>query len=141
MDLMNRVFKEFLDKFVIVFIDDILIYSQSKDEHREHLRIILQILKEKQLFAKFKKCEFWLEKVSFLGHVVSQEGISVDPTKVEAVNNWSRPTSVTEIRSFLSLAGYYRRFVEGFSKIAMPLTQLTRKTNKFEWTDECEKSF
>ena len=141
MDLMNRIFKEFLDKFVIVFIDDILVYSRSREEHAEHLRITLQILKEKELYAKFKKCEFWLEKVSFLGHVVSQDGISVDPTKVEAVNNWSRPTNVTEIRSFLGLAGYYRRFVEGFSKIAMPLTQLTRKSNKFIWTDECEKSF
>ena len=97
-------------------------------------------MKENQLYAKFKKFGFWLEKGSFLGHVVSQEGISVDPTKVEKASNWSRPTTVIKIRSFLGLTGYYRRLVEGFSKIAMPLTQLTRKTNKFEWTDECEKS-
>ena len=93
------------------------------------------------MYVKFKKCQFWLEKISFLGHVVSQEGIFVDPAKVEVINNWSRPTSVTEIRSFLGLAGYYRRFIEGFYKIAMPLTQLFRKTYKFEWTDEYVKFF
>ena len=141
MDLMHRVLQEYLNEFVIVFIDDILVYSRSKKEHMEHLRTTLQILKENQLYAKFKKCEFWLEKVSFLGHVVSKDSISVDPTKVEAVSKWSRPTNVTEVRSFLGLAGYYRRFVEGFSKIAIPLTQLTRKNNRFEWSDACEKSF
>ena len=125
MDLMNRVFKEYLDKFVIVFIDDILIYSRSKEDHVEHLRTVLKILKQKKLYAKFKKCEFWLDKIAFLGHIVSSEGISVDPSKVEAVENWPRPKSVSEVRSFLGLAGYYRRFVEGFSKIALPLTQLT----------------
>ncbi|PON68450.1 Ribonuclease H-like domain containing protein [Parasponia andersonii] len=107
----------------------------------EHLRIVLRILKEKQLYAKFKKCEFWLEKVIFIGHVVSGNGIYVDPTKVEAVSNWSRPTNVSEIRSFLGLASYYRRFVEEFSKLASPLTQLTRKNIKFHWNDDCEKSF
>ena len=111
MDLMNRVFKQYLDKFVIVFIDDILIYSRDKEEHKEHLKIVLQVLKEKQLYAKFKKCEFWLEQVVFLGHVVSKDGISVDPSKVEAVIKWPTPTNVSEVRSFLGLAGYYRRFV------------------------------
>ena len=135
MDLMNRVFKEFLDKFVIVFIDDILVYSKSHEEHKEHLRVVLRILKEKKLYAKFKKCEFWLEQVTFLGHVVSKDGILVDPGKVEAVSNWPRPTTVSEVRSFLGLAGYYRRFVEGFSKIATPLTMLTRKNAKFQWSD------
>jgi hypothetical protein len=101
MDLMNRVFKPFLDQFVIVFIDDILIYSKSKEEHEQHLRIVLQTLREKQLYAKFSKCEFWLDSVAFLGHVVSKNGISVDPSKVEAVQNWPRPTTVKEIRSFL----------------------------------------
>ena len=125
MDLMNRVFKKYLDKFGIVFIDDILIYSRSKEDHVEHLRMVLKILKQKKLYAKFKKCEFWLDKIAFLGHIVSSEGISVDPSKVEAVENWPRPKSVSEVRSFLGLAGYYRRFVEGFSKIALPLTQLT----------------
>lgn len=134
MDLMNRVFKEYLDEFLIVFIDDILIYSRDREEHAEHLRVALQILKEHWLYAKFSKCEFWLENVQFLGHVISKEGITVDPTKIEAVSRWSRPTSVTEIRSFLGLAGYYRRFVEGFSSLAAPLTALTKKDKKFEWT-------
>ena len=100
LDLMNRVFKEYLDKFVIVFIDDILIYSMSRDEHAEHLRVALQTLKEHRLYAKFSKCEFWLDRVQFLGHVISKEGITVDPMKIEAVSKWSAPTSVTEIRSF-----------------------------------------
>ena len=141
MDLMNRVFKDYLDKFVIVFIDDILIYSQSETEHEHHLRLVLQRLREHRLYAKFSKCEFWMPQVSFLGHIVSKDGILVDPSKIEAVKNWPRPTSVTEVRSFLGLASYYRRFVEGFSKIATPLTELTRKSNRFEWTDRCEKSF
>ena len=141
MDLMNRVFKDYLDQFVIVFIDDILVYSHSMMEHAEHLRIVLNQMKDKELYAKFKKCEFWLEKVAFLGHVVSKDGISVDPSKVEAVSNWARPTTGTEVRSFLGLAGYYRKFVEGFSKIASPLTNLTRKNVKFQWTDSCERSF
>ena len=141
MDLMNRVFHEYLDRFVIVFIDDILIYSKSQEEHEEHLRIVLQILRERKLYAKLKKCEFWLNQVMFLGHVISKDGITVDPNKIEAVVNWDRPTNVSEVRSFLGLAGYYRRFVGGFSCIAAPLTQLTRKNVKFEWTEECEKSF
>ena len=132
MDLMNRVFKDYLDKFVIVFIDDILVYSRSRDEHEEHLTPTLQKLKEEKLYAKLKKCEFWLEKVAFLEHIVSKEGISVDPAKVEVVSNWSRPRNTSELRSFLGLAGYYRRFVEGFSKIATPLTHLMRKNHKFE---------
>ena len=141
MDLMNRVFHEYLDCFVIVFIDDILIFSKSMEEHKEHLRIVFQILREKKLYAKFKKCEFWLDQVVFLGHVISEAGISIDPSKVEVVVDWARLTNVSENRSFLGLAGYYRRFVEGFSRIAAPLTQLTRKNAKFVWTEECEKSF
>ena len=141
MDLMNRVFQPYLDQFVIVFIDDILVYSKSQEEHEQHLRIVFQTLQEKQLYVKFSKCEFWLEKVVFLGHVVSSEGIIVDPNKVEAVLNWSCPTNVAEIRSFLGLAGYYRKFVEGFSQIATPLTHLTRKGVKFEWSNACEESF
>uniref|UniRef100_A0A2N9GWU7 RNA-directed DNA polymerase n=1 Tax=Fagus sylvatica TaxID=28930 RepID=A0A2N9GWU7_FAGSY len=141
MDLMNRVFHEYLDRFVIVFIDDILVYSKSLEEHEDHLRIVLQILRDKKLYAKLKKCEFWLNQVVFLGHVVSKDGITVDPSKIEAVVNWDRPTNVSEVRSFLGLAGYYRRFVEGFSRIAAPLTHLTRKNAKFEWKEECEKSF
>jgi hypothetical protein len=141
MDLMNRVFKPFLDQFVVVFIDDILIYSKSKEDHERHLRLILQVLKEKKLYGKLKKCEFWLDNVAFLGHVISKDGISVDPKKVEAVVEWNRPNNVTEIRSFLGLAGYYGRFVEVFSRLATPLTRLTQKGVKFEWFEECEQSF
>ena len=111
MDLMNRVFSQYLDHFVIVFIDDILVYSRNAEEHAHHLRLVLQTLREHGLYAKFSKCEFWLRSISFLGHVVSENGIEVDPKKVEAVANWPRPTTVIEIKSFLGLAGYYRRFV------------------------------
>ncbi|GAU45188.1 hypothetical protein TSUD_178810 [Trifolium subterraneum] len=141
MEYMNRIFHSFLDKFVVVFIDDILVYSKSVEEHKEHLRIVLQVLKEKKLYAKLSKCEFWLEEVSFLGHVISSGGIAVDPAKVDAVMKWGTPESVLEIRSFLGLAGYYRRFIEGFSKMALPLTLLTRKDQAFVWDEKCEKSF
>ena len=115
MDLMQRVFQPYLDRFVVVFMDDILIYSQSKWEHEYHLRIVLKLLRDHQLFAKFSKCEFWLTKVRFLGHAVSASGVSVDPEKVEDMMSWERPKSVFEIRSFLGLVGYYRRFIEDFS--------------------------
>ncbi|CAA0835184.1 Uncharacterized mitochondrial protein AtMg00860, partial [Striga hermonthica] len=141
MDLMNRIFHPYLDQFVIVFIDDILIYSKSQKEHEEHLRVVFETLRREKLYAKFSKCEFWLQRVSFLGHVITQAGIEVDPSKVSAVQNWSTPRNLSEVRSFLGLAGYYRRFMEGFSKIALPLSQLTRKSVKFEWTDRCEASF
>ncbi|GKA70460.1 putative reverse transcriptase domain-containing protein, partial [Tanacetum coccineum] len=127
MDLMNRVCKPYLDKFVIVFIDDILIYSKNKQEHAEHLKLILELLKKEQLYAKFSKCEFWIPKVQFLGHVIDSQGIHVDPAKIESVKDWASPKSATEIRQFLGLAGYYRRFIEGFSKIAKPMTKLTQK--------------
>ena len=127
MDLMNRVLKPYLDKFVIVFIDDILIYSKSEKEHEEHLRLILELLKEKQLYAKFSKCEFWLKTVQFLGHVVDSEGLHVDRAKIEAIKKWETPNTPTQIRQFLGLAGYYRRFIQDFSKIAKPLTELTHK--------------
>ena len=109
---------EFLDKFVVVFIDDILIYSKGEEEHKDHLQAVLQRLRDHQLYANFSKCEFWLKKVGFLGHVLSAEGIAVDLSKVKDVLNWVPPTTVTQIRSFLGLAGYYRCFIEGFSKIA-----------------------
>ena len=141
MDYMNRIFWPFLDKFVVVFIDDILIYSRMHEEHAEHLRIVLGILREKQLFAKLSKCEFWMREVQFLGHVISAQGIAVDPAKVEAMIQWECPMSVMEIQSFVGLAGYYRRFIEGFSKIVAPLTHLTRKEQPFAWTNMCEESF
>ncbi|KAJ8764775.1 hypothetical protein K2173_009176 [Erythroxylum novogranatense] len=129
------------DQFVIVFIDDILVFSKSEEEHKEHLRIVLQTLRERELYAMFSKCEFWLHEVTFLGHVISQDGLHVDPRKVEAVVSWHAPKTATEVRNFLGLAGYYRRFVEGFSMIAAPMTKLLRKNQKFIWTDECQKSF
>ncbi|CAA0819684.1 Uncharacterized mitochondrial protein AtMg00860, partial [Striga hermonthica] len=141
MDLMNRVFHPFLDQFVIVFIDDILVYSRSTTQHEEHLRIVLETLRQEKLYAKFSKCEFWLDRVAFLGHIVTAEGIEDDPGNIEAVRNWSPPRSVTEIQSFLGLAGYYMRFIEAFSKIALPLTRLTRKGTKFEWSRRYESSF
>ena len=138
---MNRVFKYYLDLFVIVFIDNILIYSWSEIEHASHLTVVLQTLKDRHLFAKFSKCGFWLQSVAFLSHIVSSEGIRIDSQKVKAVKQWTIPTSAIDIRSFLGLAGYYRRFAEGFSSIASPLTRLTKKIVKFQWSDDCEKSF
>jgi hypothetical protein len=130
-----------LDKFVIVFIDDILIYSKSEEDHALHLRLILELLEKESLYGKFSKCDFWLKEVKFLGHVVNRDGIHVDPSKIEAVKNWKPPTSPTEIRSFLGLAGYYRRFIENFSRIAKPLTTLTQKNKKYVWGDEQELAF
>ncbi|KAG8478487.1 hypothetical protein CXB51_028219 [Gossypium anomalum] len=141
MDLMNRIFRPYLDKFVVVFIDDILIYSKDETEHAEHLKIVLQTLRDKQLYAKFSKSEFWLREVGFLGHIVSGDGIWVDPSKISAIVDWKPPKNVTEVRSFLGLAGYYRRFVNGFSIITAPMTRLLRKNVKFEWTEECQQSF
>ncbi|KAI3746537.1 hypothetical protein L6452_08971 [Arctium lappa] len=141
MDLMNRVCRPYLDKFVIVFIDDILIYSRSKEDHERHLKLMLELLKEQELYAKFSKCEFWLREVHFLGHVVNKKGIHVDPAKVEAIKKWETPKTPTEIRQFLGLAGYYRRFIEDFSKIAQPLTSLTQKDKKFDWGEKQDEAF
>ena len=139
MYLMNKVFMEYLDKFVIVFIDDILVYSKNEEEH-EHLRLVLQQLREHQLYAKFSKCEFWLKEVSFLGHIISNGGVAVDPKKVRDGLSWKPPKDVGEIRSFLGMAGYYRRFIEGFTKLAKPMTALLEKNAKFVWTKQCQDS-
>ncbi|GJT70290.1 putative reverse transcriptase domain-containing protein [Tanacetum coccineum] len=141
MDLMNRVCRPYLDKFVIVFIDDILIYSKTQEEHVEHLRLVLELLKKEKLYAKFSKCEFWLREVQFLGHVINGNGIHVDPSKIEAVKNWKAPRTPTKVRSFLGLAGYYRRFIKNFSKIAKSLTILTQKSKTFKWGEEQELAF
>ena len=141
MNLMHRVFHPYLDWFVVVFEDDVLIYSETEEDHEDHLRVVFQTLRDHQLYAKFSKCEFWLTEVRFLGHVVSATGVSVNLEKVEAVMSWERPKSVFEIRSFLGFAGYYRRFIEDFFRLAAPMTKLTRKEVKFEWNDSCERAF
>ena len=141
MDLMHRVFRPFLDQFVIVFIDDMLIYSRTHEEHESHVTIVLQTLREHKLYAKMSKCEFWMKEVKFLGHVVSEQGVDVDPAKIEVVMKWETPKNVTEVLSFLGLASCYRRFVEGFIKLAMAMTRLTKKGEKFLWTQEFELGF
>ena len=140
MFLMNGVFREYLDKFVIVFLDDILIYSKLEKEHEHNLRMVLQVLREHQLYAKLSKFSFYQEQIH-LGHIISKNGIAVDPEKIESIREWSSPKNVIEVRSFMGLAGYYRRFIEGFSKIAHPITSFQRKGVKFQWTLDCEKSF
>jgi hypothetical protein len=124
MYLMNSVFMPELDKFVVVFLDDILVYSENEEEHVEHLRVVLNQLRDNKLYTKFSKCEFWLKKVPFICHILLEDGISVDPDKVQEVMDWKAPTSVLEVQSFLGLAGYYRHFIPYFSKIAKPMTSL-----------------
>src|ERR1044072_7071221 len=139
-EYMTRVFRPFLDQFVVVFIDEILIYSKSKEEHEEHLRLVLDVLREKQLSANGSKCEFWMKEVKFLGHVISSEGVAVDPSKIETILAWEQPKTAGDIRSFVGLAGYYRRFVKDYAKLTSPLTQLTKKNQLFAWTEKCEAS-
>jgi hypothetical protein len=141
MNMMNKVFMDGLDKFVVVFIDDILVYSSTAEEHEHHLRTVLERLAQHQLYAKFSKCVFWLQEVAFLGHVLSVEGVAVDPAKIEVVKEWEQPRNVAEVRSFLGLAGYYCRFIKNFSKIAHLMTNLLNKTKEFEWMPRCEQSF
>jgi hypothetical protein len=141
MNLMNKVFMEYLDRFVVVFIESILIYSKNDSDHEEHLRLVLQKLRDNQLYAKYSKCEFWIDEVPFLGHIISNGGISVNPAKVKEIVEWSIPSTVTEVRSFLGLAGYYQRFIEGFSKIVKPMTSLLEKGREFKWDWKCQDSF
>jgi hypothetical protein len=128
---MNSVFMPELDKFVVVFIDDFLIYLKNEEEHAKHLRIMLTRLREHQLYAKFSKCAFWLEEIQFLGYVLSANGIAVDPSKVKDILEWKPPATVNQVRSFLGLAGYYRRFIPDFSKIVKPITSLLKNDTKF----------
>ena len=141
MDLMNRVFRPYVDQFVVVFIDDILVYSKDQENHDTYLRVVLETLRKEQLYAKLSKCEFWLNEVSFLGHLVSEEGIRVDPRKIEVIIEWKPSRNVTEVRSFLGLASYYRRFVKRFSMTRAPMTRLLQKNVKFEWSEKCQVSF
>lgn len=141
MCLMNSVFHQYLDKFVLIFIDDILIYSRNIKEHGEHLRIVLQTLREHQLYGKFSKCDFYKDQIQYLGHIITKEGIVVDPEKIKTIMEWPTPKDVADIRSFMGLAGYYRRFVEGFSRVAYPITSLQKKGKVFKWTADCQRSF
>jgi hypothetical protein len=141
MCLMNSIFSQYLDKFVVVFIDDILVYSKTEEEHDEHLRIVLQTLRKHKLYAKFDKCDFYQKEIQYLGHVISAEGIVVDPEKTKGIMEWPVPKDVADIRSFMGIIGYYRRFIEGFSKIAYPITSLQKKGTKFNWSEKCQDSF
>jgi hypothetical protein len=124
---MNNVLRKFLDRFVFVFIDDILIYSKNKEEHEEHLKLVLQVLLQHQLYAKFIKCEFFQKQVHYLGHVISKEGVEVEPEKIRYIMEWYTPKDVSDIRSFMCLERYYRKFIKGFSKISYPINALQKK--------------
>jgi hypothetical protein len=137
MYLMNNVFMDYLDKFMVVFIDDNLIYSQNEQEHEEHLRKVLQRLRDCQLYAKLSKCEFWISEVLFLGHIINREGLAIDPKKVTTILDWKAPKDVRGIKSFIGMVGYYRCFIESFSKIARPVTTLLAKKVEFKWTPAC----
>jgi hypothetical protein len=141
MYLMNSIFMPELDKFVMVFIVNILEYSKNEEEHEQHLRIILQRLHDHQLYTKFSKCAFWLKEVPFLGHAISAKGIAVDPSKVQEVLEWKSLRLVTQIRSFLGLAGYYRQFIPNFLMIAKPMTKFLEKEAKFKWSPQCDEAF
>jgi hypothetical protein len=141
MYLMNSVFMPELDKFIVVFMNNILVYLKSTKEHEEHLWVVLQQLWDHQLYAKFNKCEFWINEVPFLGDVISLEGIAVDPGKVRDVLDWKLPKSVHQVWSFLGLVGYYQRFILSFSKIAKPITKLWKKGNKYVWSRDCDEAF
>lgn len=141
MKMMNGIFRDCLDEFVIIFLDDILVYSKDRGEHKRHLEAVLTRLREQKLYVKLSKCSFWQRSIRFLGHIVSEEGVSVDPEKIRSIKQWPTPRNATEVRSFLGLAGYYRNFVKGFASLAQAMTLLTRKDTKFIWTKECEESF
>ena len=141
MVLINRVFRPYVDRFVVAFIDDILMYSKDREDHDTHLQVVLETLRKEQLYAKMSKCEFWLREVSFLGKIVSEEGIRVDPSKIEVILEWKPLRNVMEVRTFLGLVGYYRRFVKGFSMTVAPMTRLLQKNVRFEWSEKCQAGF
>jgi hypothetical protein len=138
---MNGIFREYLDKFVIIFLDDIIVYSKSEVKHDKHLKSILQVLIENLIYAKFSKCSFYKRKIQYLGHIISEEVIIVDMEKIKSIEGWIEPRNVSELRSFVGLSGCYRRFMEGFSRFSHPITSLQKKGVKFEWTLECKRIF
>jgi hypothetical protein len=141
MCLMNNIFSEYLDKFVLVFIDDILVYSKIEEEHEEHVRIVLQTLRKHKLSCKFDRCDFYQKKIQYLGHVISEEGIAVDPEKIRSIMEWPIPKDVADIWSFMGITGYYHRFIEGFSKISYPITSLQKKGTWFNWSQKWQDNF
>ena len=138
---MNGVFHTFLDKFVVIFLDDILIYSCDEKQHEENLRQVLQKLRENQLFGSLSKCAFYRPEIHYLGHVISSDGVSIDPSNIRAIMDWPTPTSVIEVRSFMGLARYYQRFIVGFSRLAHPITSLQKKGKKLKWIEKCDRAF
>ena len=141
MCMMSNIFSRYLDKFFLVFIEDIMVYSNNKQEHKEHLHVVQQVLREHQLYAKFSKCNFYKPQIQYLGHIISKRGIAVDPKNIKSIKDWSTPTSVTYIKYFLGLVGYYRNFIENFSRINFLITALQKKSSKFLWTTKCEEIF
>jgi hypothetical protein len=141
MFLMNGIFRNDMDKCVIVFPNDILVYSKSEEEHEHNLILVLQVLRECELYSNLSKCYFYQEHIHYLGHIILEQGIVVDPDNIEAIRGWPTPKNVSEVKYFLGLVGYYRIFIAGFSKIAHPIKFLQKKGIKFEWTSECEENF
>lgn len=138
--LMNKVFAQYLRKFILVFFDDILIYSKNYKEHMQHVQIVLELLRQHQLFAKKSKCVFAVPQVEHLGHIISGSGVATDPQKVEAVKSWPQPKNITQLRSFLGLTGYYRRFVKDYGIICRPLHDMLKK-DSFNWSDKQTTAF
>jgi hypothetical protein len=138
---MNSICIQYLDKFILIFIDDILIYSKSEEEHEHHLKIVLQTLREHKLYAKFNKCDFYQRKIQYLGHLISEDGIAVDPENIKYIMEWIVPKNVTDIQSFMGITGYYRQFIKGFPKISYPITSLQNKGVKFIWSQKCQDGF
>jgi len=141
MQLMNDTFRDMLDKSVLVFLDDILIFSRTKEEHERHVRAVFERLREQKLYAKRSKCEFFRSEVEFLGHRIGANGLAVSQDKITAVREWPAPSNVSEVRSFLGLAGFYRRFVKNYSKVALPITELTKEKVPFEWGAKQHEAF